>query len=97
MRLSATHVLSIGGLCALSAVIGLAWGRSSLPPSETDVITAMAARYVQETGGSVADCLARPGPAGQAWITIYCDGAAGRFAYPVNRRGQLIAISETSL
>ena len=84
------QIAGIAGLCALAAGAGLVWGRASLLPTETEAINAIVARYVAETGGAAADCYARPGPDGRAWITVYCDGAAGRFAYPLDRRGRAV-------
>lgn len=94
MRLGRVQIASLAGLSTLAAGFGLLWGWTSLPPTETAVIEAMAARYVAQTGGMATDCAARPGPDGQAWITVFCDGEMGRFAYPVDRQGRLIAIAE---
>ena len=82
--------VAVASLCAIAAGAGLLWGRASLLPTETQAINGVVARYVAETGGAAADCYARPGPDGRAWITVYCDGAAGRFAYPLDRRGRAI-------
>lgn len=94
MQMPRWQITGVLALCALAAGGGLLWGRSALPLTETEVIEAMAARYVSETGGAATDCLARPGPEGQAWITVYCDGEAGRFAYPADRQGRLVAVRE---
>ena len=92
MRMGRVQFAGIAGLTAIAAGAGLIWGRAALPPTETEVIVSMAARYVAETGGDATDCFARPGPEGQAWITVYCEGAAGRFAYPVDEQGRLLTL-----
>ncbi|MEM9755539.1 MAG: hypothetical protein AAF914_06080 [Pseudomonadota bacterium] len=85
--------LQLGVLALCAAGLGLLWGRAGLPPTETEVIEAMAARYVAETGGAATDCVARPGP-GEAWITVYCGRDAARHVYPVDRDGRLISLPE---
>lgn len=81
-------------LCAsvvIAAAIGILLGRASVPPTESEVIDRLAAEYAQQTGGELTDCAARPGP-GDAWLTVFCDGALGRFAYPVDRFGRVIEV-----
>ncbi|MBF9032213.1 hypothetical protein HKCCE3408_17570 [Rhodobacterales bacterium HKCCE3408] len=92
MRLRPDTALLIA-LGAAAVVGGLFWGRASLPPTETEAIAAVARDYVAETGGEMTDCLARPGPP-PAWITVYCDGEAGRFAYPLGRDGRPVEVAE---
>ncbi|MEM9319821.1 MAG: hypothetical protein AAGA70_12570 [Pseudomonadota bacterium] len=92
--LSRPYILGIAGLTVLAAFGGYLWGRASLPPSETDAINRLAAQYVAQTGGQASDCLARPGPEGVAWLTVYCEGEAGQFSYPIDRRGRHVEITE---
>ncbi|MEL6533509.1 MAG: hypothetical protein AAFN09_08315 [Pseudomonadota bacterium] len=77
----------------ISATIGFLLGRGSVPPSESEIIDRLAAGYAAETGGALTDCAARPGP-GEAWLTVFCDGDAGRFAYSVDRYGRALEVEE---
>ena len=81
-------------LCLLVALAGLRWGLASQPWTETEIIEAMTARYIAETGGQAVDCYGRPGPDGLAFLTVYCEGSAGRFVYPSDRFGRLVAAEE---
>ena len=90
MMFGRAHIAGLAALSGIAALGGLLWGRAHLLPTETEVINATVARYMAETGGAASDCYARPGPEAGAWITVYCEGAAGRFAYPLDRRGRQI-------
>ena len=63
--------------------------------TETDVINAMATRYVSEDGGpdaAFSDCVGLAGQVDGAWITVRC----GDTFYHVNRRGRLISTDTSS-
>ena len=90
MRLSQVQNVSRAGLCAIAVGAGLLLERASLPPSETQAIEAMAARYVAETGGATTDCFARPSAERWAWIIVECIGDEGRFLYPVDEQGRYV-------
>lgn len=94
-RILRQRAVPLGALAVIAVGGGLLWGRASLPPSETEVIDRIAAGYVTETGGALTDCAARPGP-GAAWLTVYCEGDHGRFAYPVDRAGRSIEVETGS-
>ncbi|MBF9034214.1 hypothetical protein HKCCE2091_08170 [Rhodobacterales bacterium HKCCE2091] len=86
--------LPLAALSVAAITAGLLLGRAAEPPTESEVISDIAERYVSETGGAHTDCVARPGPAGLAWLTVYCEGEAGDFAYPVDRDGRVVPIEE---
>ncbi|KUF09105.1 hypothetical protein [Pseudoponticoccus marisrubri] len=56
--------------------------------TETDVIEAMAARYLAEAGpqARASDCVARPGR--EVWLVVAC-GGPGMWEYRVDRLGRL--------
>lgn len=84
-----TLYIGIGGLLAILGLIAFREGWVAARLTETDAITAYAARYVDEagTGASRNDCVARPGDG--VWLEIICDGIAGRYVYHVTRWGTL--------
>ncbi len=83
-------------ISALVAALGvwafrLGWIAATL--TETDVILAYSARYLEEagTGARLTDCTAQPGTVKRIWILVTCIGADGvRYDYPVDRFGRLI-------
>ncbi len=79
------------GLVAATAVIGLSMGRkAALRSDETEVITRIAALYVQEAGQGAAetDCTARLATAEALWLVVACapEERAGR-TYYIDRFG----------
>lgn len=84
------------GLATLvGALLAFRYGWIAATITETDVINAMANRYLTEDGGAeaqVGDCVGLPGQIDGAWITVQCGG----FAYHVNRFGTLIETGTVS-
>ena len=75
-------------LAGLTAIVGLWLGLQRSRITETDVINAYAARYVEETGGAVSDCAARPGEDARVWMIISCGHAPEITRYFVDRAGR---------
>ncbi|MDR9394589.1 MAG: hypothetical protein RI571_09795 [Roseovarius sp.] len=71
--------LSLGGLVAVVAGLGLLLGGRAVLTTETAVIERVAARYVAEAGGgaAVSDCAARPARSARLWLVIACDAGEG--------------------
>ncbi|MGX9353762.1 hypothetical protein ACS3SW_00970 [Roseobacteraceae bacterium S113] len=80
-------------LCAGAASLGL-WLGSRPALDEGTVILRYAERYASQTGQSTGDCHGVPGRRADIWLVVLCDGAAGRFAYPVGPDGRLVEIVE---
>lgn len=85
-------VLVIVSLCVLAGGLGLYLG-SRPPLTETQVIEAGAALYVEETGGSATDCAAVPGRDG-VWIEVRCGETGALRTYLFDRSGVLIRRGE---
>jgi hypothetical protein len=83
----------MGLLLLAAAVIGLIWGLRALPPGETEIIEAAAARYVAETGGAPTDCAARPAALEGVRLIVTC-GTPGTAPWveAVDRRGNPVDI-----
>lgn len=75
-------------LVALTGVIGFLLGARSATPGETEVITRMAALYVEE-GGQATDCAARPAASDGLWLVVRCDCGAASREYFVDDFGRL--------
>ena len=79
------------GLATLvGALVAFRYGWIAATITETDVINAMANRYVTQDGGSGAsagDCVGLAGQVAHAWLTVRC----GDTVYHVNRFGRLIS------
>ena len=78
------------GLVCVAGALGLWLGTRHAPVSETEVISAIADRYVAETGGARSDCVARPGQTDGVWMVINCGTASSISQYIVDRQGRLI-------
>jgi len=65
-------VLPLAALLAISGALGLMWGLRSVPPGDTEIIEAVAAAFVAETGGEMTDCFARPGPSADIRMVVTC-------------------------
>ena len=81
------------GLATLvGALLAFRYGWIAATITETDVINAMANRYVTKDGGpgaAVSDCVGLAGQIEGAWITVRC----GEYDYHVNRFGRLMLAS----
>lgn len=79
------------GLATLvGALVAFRYGWIAATITETDVINAMANRYVTQDGGPGAragDCVGLAGQVANAWLTVRC----GDTVYHVNRFGRLIS------
>jgi len=71
------HILSLAALLLCAGVFGLIWGLRAVPPGETEIINAVAAEYMAETGGDPSTCFARPSEAEGVRLVVICaaDGA----------------------
>ncbi|MCV3272493.1 hypothetical protein [Roseobacter sinensis] len=85
-------------LILAGAVWAFRWGWIAATITETDVITSYAQRYLKEAGADaqLTDCAARPGRQAGVWLVVRCLGPGGRYDYPVDRFGRLLAVPETS-
>ncbi|MFP7673335.1 hypothetical protein ACG74X_08265 [Marivita sp. S0852] len=84
------------GLATLvGALMAFRYGWIAATITETDVINAVANRYVTQDGGAnarIADCVGVPGQVDGAWITVRC----GALAYHVNQFGAVISTDPAS-
>jgi len=67
-------ILPLAALLTVAAAFGLWQGLRAVPPGETEIIDAAAARYVAETGGAPSDCHATPGPIEGVRLVVICQG-----------------------
>lgn len=81
--------LVISMLCAGAAGLGL-WLGSRPGLDEGRVIARYADVYATETGGAREECHGVPGHRADVWLIVLCEGAAGRFSYPVGFDGALL-------
>lgn len=65
-------ILPLAALLACAGVLGLIWGLRAVPPGETALIDAAAAEYIAETGGTGADCHARPSALPEVRLVVIC-------------------------
>lgn len=80
--------LSGAALAAAALALGTIWGLRAVPPGETEIIAAVAADYVAETGGAATDCAARPGARAGVRLVVVCgDG----WARAVDAHGRAVA------
>lgn len=81
-------LLSLAALLAAAGAFGLLLGLRAVPPGETEIINAVAADYVAETGGVATECLARPVPVDGVRLVVICGEdwlrAVGPFGEPVD-------------
>ncbi|MGR3435314.1 MAG: hypothetical protein ACU0CO_10560 [Shimia sp.] len=81
-------VLVLGSSAVLAAILGARLGLDRAALTESDVIEALAAAYVTETGGARTDCHGVPAP-DPAWITVVC-GPDGAWSRSVDRAGRVV-------
>lgn len=82
-----------GALVLALGIWGFRLGWIAATLTETDVILAYTARYLETQGANAepTDCSARPGRDASVWVLVTCvaqDGA--RYVYPVDRFGRLL-------
>jgi hypothetical protein len=83
--------IPLGLVTLLGALVAFRYGWIAATITETDVINAMATRYLSVDGGpdaQLGDCVGLAGQINGAWITVQC----GEFGYHVNRFGRLISV-----
>jgi len=80
--------VAVLALCVCAIVLGLTFGQMSAKLSETEVIKAYAAQYVQQTGGQATDCAARPSPLSEVWMVITCGVEQDQRIYFVDVKGR---------
>ncbi|MEJ6392286.1 hypothetical protein V8J82_03410 [Gymnodinialimonas sp. 2305UL16-5] len=83
--------LPLAGLLIVVGLVGLYLGLRATPPSETEIITAQAARYVAETGGAPTDCYGVPSGVEGVRLVVICEaeGAEAWFA-AIGPAGELL-------
>ena len=92
MTLPRSVLLVIAGLVVVAAGLGVVAGSNSVV-TETDVINAGAALYVNETGGVVTECVGVPGR-GSVWIEVRCGDEADMRAYLFDEKGNRLTPPE---
>lgn len=80
-------ILPVAALLAVAGAMGLLLGFRALPPGETEIIDAVAAEYVAETGGTATDCAARPGARAEVRLVVNCYGAGPVWSRAVDTMG----------
>lgn len=91
-------LISLAALLLFAAVLGTIWGLRAIPPDETAIIGAVAADYVDETGGALTDCFARPSALEHVRLVVICEGGTGpAWARAVDRFGAEVQIDPDSL
>jgi len=87
-------VLSLAALLLAAGGFGLILGLRAIPPGETEIIIAVAAEYVAETGGDPTHCSARPSPVSVIHLIVTCtDGAGDPWQRAVDRYGQPVGVA----
>jgi hypothetical protein len=76
-------------LVAAVAFLGLSMGRKTAFSTESEVIEAVADRYIEEGGMARQDCHARPAVSGDLWLVVTCARAGVGFEYFVDRFGRV--------
>jgi hypothetical protein len=82
-------LLPLVGLVAVAAVLGLSMGRKAALTTESEVIEAVAARYLDEGGSARRDCRARPAVSEGLWLVVTCSRAGVGFEYFIDRFGRV--------
>ncbi|AHM02663.1 hypothetical protein roselon_00206 [Roseibacterium elongatum DSM 19469] len=91
-------ILPLAALLAFVGALGVLLGLRAAPPGETEIIEAVAAGYVAETGGARTDCFARPSALPGVRMVVICAPEGGRArAYPVDRLGRAVEIDADAL
>lgn len=80
----------VAGLVGMAA-LGLWLGLRALPPGETEIIAAQAARYVAQTGGAPTDCAARPAAIDGIRLIVTC---GQDWAVAVDEWGRPVALPD---
>ncbi|MCU4654634.1 hypothetical protein N8I71_17475 [Roseibacterium sp. SDUM158016] len=86
--------ISLAALLALAVALGALWGLRAIPPGETEIIVAVAADYVAETGGEATDCAARPASVEGVRLVVVCGEG---WARAVDEMGRAVALDPGAL
>lgn len=81
--------LPLVALVAAVAVLGLSMGRKAALTTESEVIEAVAARYIGEGGAARSDCRARPAVSDGLWLVVTCARKDVGFEYFIDRFGRV--------
>ena len=84
-------ILPLAGLLTAAAAFGLWLGLRAVPPGETEIIVAAAARYVAETGGAETDCAGWPPPIEGVRMVVICGDS---WAQAVDRWGRPVDLPD---
>lgn len=87
--MSRLQAVALGVLLLVAGGFGLAWGLRAVPPGETAMIEAAAARYVAETGGARTDCAGRPAAVEGVRLVVTC---GADWAVALDRWGREVAV-----
>ncbi|MHA7849860.1 hypothetical protein [Roseovarius sp.] len=82
----------LAALVAVAAGIGLLLGGRAVLTTETDVIEAVADRYLAEAGAGAerTDCQARIAQSDGLWLVVICEDAQGAgYEYFIDRFGRV--------
>jgi hypothetical protein len=82
----------LAALVAVAAGIGLLLGGRAVLTTETDVIEAVADRYLAEAGAGAerTDCQARVAQSDGLWLVVICENAEGAgYEYFIDRFGRV--------
>ena len=83
--------LPLAGLLAVAGALGLWLGLVTAPPTETQIISLHAARYVEETAGAPEDCYAVPSGVEGVRLIVICEPEGGEAWYAATDEwGQVI-------
>jgi hypothetical protein len=83
--------IQILALTVMAAAFGLWMGVRAIPPDETTIIEAQAARYVAQTGRAATDCAARPSPIAAVRLIVTC---GADWAVAVDRAGRPVPMPD---
>ncbi len=81
--------LPLVALVAAVTVLGLSMGRKAALTTESEVIEAVAARYLDEGGTARSDCRARPAVSEGLWLVVTCESDGVGFEYFIDRFGRV--------
>jgi ABC-type xylose transport system permease subunit len=94
MGMPRSFVLSLAGLLLFAGVFGFMLGVRAIPPGETEIINAVAADYVTETGGSAQGCYAVPSALEGVRMLVIC---GDDWARAVGRYGETVELDPSDL
>ena len=81
--------LPLVALVAAVTVLGLSMGRKAALTTESEVIEAVAERYLDEGGAARSDCRARPAVSDGLWLVVTCARDGVGIEYFIDRFGRV--------